>query len=44
MITQRNLMTMGWPASPTSTSAAREDAIVYAAPMSHGVGCTRFRT
>ncbi len=38
MITQRNLMTMGLAYFADVDAAAREDAIVYAAPMSHGVG------
>jgi len=38
MITQRNLMTMGLAYFADVDAATREDAIVYAAPMSHGVG------
>ena len=38
MITQRNLMTMGLAYFADVDAVTREDAIVYAAPMSHGVG------
>ena len=38
MITQRNLMTMGLAYFADVDAVSREDAIVYAAPMSHGVG------
>jgi len=38
MITQRNLMTMGLAYFADVDAVARDDAIVYAAPMSHGVG------
>jgi long-chain acyl-CoA synthetase len=38
MITQRNLMTMGLAYFTDVDPIARDDAIVYAAPMSHGCG------
>ncbi|WP_298828223.1 class I adenylate-forming enzyme family protein [uncultured Piscinibacter sp.] len=38
MITQRNLMTMGLAYFADVDAVSRDDAIVYAAPMSHGVG------
>ena len=38
MITQRNLMTMGLTYHVDVDPVASEDAIVYAAPMSHGAG------
>jgi long-chain acyl-CoA synthetase len=38
MITHRNLMTMGLAYFTDVDSVAAEDAIVYAAPMSHGAG------
>lgn len=38
MITQRNLMTMGQAYFADVDAVSRDDAIVYAAPMSHGVG------
>lgn len=38
MITQRNLMTMGLAYFADVDAIARDDTIVYAAPMSHGVG------
>ncbi len=38
MITQRNLMTMGLTYFVDVDSVSAQDAIVYAAPMSHGAG------
>ncbi|WP_341891791.1 AMP-binding protein [Variovorax sp. YR752] len=38
MITQRNLMTMGLTYFADVDAVSRDDAIVYAAPMSHGAG------
>ena len=38
MITQRNLMTMGLTYFVDVDAVAAQDAIVYAAPMSHGAG------
>lgn len=38
MITQRNLMTMGQGYFADVDAVSPDDAIVYAAPMSHGVG------
>ena len=38
MLTQRNLMTMGMGYHVDVDAVAREDAIVYAAPISHGAG------
>jgi len=38
MITQRNLLTMGLTYFVDVDAVARQDAIVYAAPMSHGAG------
>ena len=38
MLTQRNLMTMGMGYHVDVDPVAREDAIVYAAPISHGAG------
>ncbi|MFZ4479824.1 MAG: class I adenylate-forming enzyme family protein [Rhodoferax sp.] len=38
MITQRNLMTMGLTYFVDVDSVSTQDAIVYAAPMSHGAG------
>lgn len=38
MITQRNLMTMGLAYFVDVDAVSRQDAIVYAAPMSHGAG------
>ena len=38
MITQRNLMTMGLAYFADVDAVSRDDAIAYAAPMSHGVG------
>jgi long-chain acyl-CoA synthetase len=38
MITQRNLMTMGLAYFADVDAVSPDDAIVYAAPMSHGVG------
>ncbi len=38
MITQRNLMTMGLAYFADVDAVARDDAIVYGAPMSHGAG------
>ncbi len=38
MLTQRNLMTMGMGYHVDVDAVSREDAIVYAAPISHGAG------
>lgn len=38
MITQRNLMTMGFAYFTDVDTVTAQDAIVYAAPMSHGAG------
>jgi long-chain acyl-CoA synthetase len=44
MITQRNLMTMGLTYFIDVDPIARGDAMVYAAPMSHGAASTPSRT